>query len=141
MTASLVGQAGSDQRPSIAAAPRSSEGRLGPLHKQQPTAPIPPNPTTHLGGPRLASLDELWELPEVQHILKAIRLGTAAPSPPVLIVQAVHDKIIDVKVIDELAETYRAQRGSGHLPPRPVLRAPDAAYSVRTDDIAMAARP
>ena len=54
------------------------------------------------------TLDELWDLPEVQHILKAIRLGTQAPSPPVLIVQAVHDNIIDVKVIDELAETYRA---------------------------------
>jgi hypothetical protein len=53
------------------------------------------------------TLDELWDLPEVQHILEAIRLGTAAPSPPVLIVQAVHDKIIDVKVIDELAEAYR----------------------------------
>ena len=54
------------------------------------------------------TLDELWDLPEVQHILNAIRLGTQAPSPPVLIVQAVHDNIIDVKVIDELAETYRA---------------------------------
>jgi hypothetical protein len=54
------------------------------------------------------TLDELWELPEVKHILEAMRLGTAAPSPPVLIVQAVHDKIIDVKLIDELAETYRA---------------------------------
>jgi hypothetical protein len=37
-------------------APRSSEGRLGPPLNQQPTATIPPNPATHLGGPRLASL-------------------------------------------------------------------------------------
>jgi hypothetical protein len=41
---------------SLAAAPRSSEGRLGPLLNQQPTATIPPNPAAHLGGPRLASL-------------------------------------------------------------------------------------
>ena len=37
--------------------PRSSEGRLGPLLSLQPTATIPPNPATHLGGPRLASLE------------------------------------------------------------------------------------
>jgi alpha-beta hydrolase superfamily lysophospholipase len=54
------------------------------------------------------SLDELWELPEVEHILDSMRLGTAAPAPPVLIVQAVHDKIINVEDVDELAETYRA---------------------------------
>src|SRR6476469_3138488 len=30
--------------PSLAATPRSSEGRLGPLPNQQPTATIPPNP-------------------------------------------------------------------------------------------------
>ncbi|MGO9351734.1 MAG: hypothetical protein ACLP3C_13245 [Mycobacterium sp.] len=56
MTASLVDQAGPDQRSAFAAAPRSSEGRLGPLLNQQPTATIPPNPAAHLGGPRLASL-------------------------------------------------------------------------------------
>jgi alpha-beta hydrolase superfamily lysophospholipase len=54
------------------------------------------------------SLDELWNLPEVQRILEAMKLGTAAPTAPLLIVQAVNDKIIDVKLIDELAETYRA---------------------------------
>src|SRR3954468_19202392 len=31
----------------------SSEGRLGPLLNHQPTATIPPNPATQLGGPRL----------------------------------------------------------------------------------------
>lgn len=37
-----------------------------------------------------------------------IKLGTAAPSRPVLIVQAVHDKIVSVEDIDELTEAYRA---------------------------------
>lgn len=58
------------------------------------------------------TLDELWELPEVEHVLQAIRLGTTKPAPPVLIVQAAHDKIIDVKAIDALAETYRASGAS-----------------------------
>jgi triacylglycerol lipase len=54
------------------------------------------------------TLDELWELPEVQHVLDAMRLGTAAPTAPVLIVQAANDKIINVADIDALAATYRA---------------------------------
>src|SRR6478735_10167056 len=56
MTTSLVGQAGPDQRPASRRRRESSEGRLGPLLNQQPTATISPNPTDHLGGPRLASL-------------------------------------------------------------------------------------
>jgi hypothetical protein len=58
------------------------------------------------------TLDELWELREVQQILDAMRLGTAAPASPVLIVQAVNDKIINVADIDALAETYRAGGGA-----------------------------
>jgi hypothetical protein len=58
------------------------------------------------------TLDELWELPEVQHVLDAIRLGTAAPTAPVLIVQAANDKIINVADIDALAATYRAGGGA-----------------------------
>lgn len=54
------------------------------------------------------TMDEMWELPEVAHILEAMKLGTAGPTAPVLIVQAVNDKVIDVAVIDELVETYRA---------------------------------
>ena len=53
------------------------------------------------------TIDELWELPEVQRIMQAMKLGTAGPKAPVLIVQAVNDKVIDVKAIDELADTYR----------------------------------
>lgn len=53
-------------------------------------------------------LDEILDEPEVQYVFESIRLGTAPPSPPVLILQAVHDKIVGVDDIDELAETYRA---------------------------------
>jgi len=56
MTASLVGQAGPDHGPTPRRRRELSEGRLGPLLNQQPTATIPPNPAAHLGGPRLASL-------------------------------------------------------------------------------------
>lgn len=38
----------------------------------------------------------------------SIKLGTAAPSIPVLIVQAVYDELISVADIDALAETYSA---------------------------------
>ncbi|HVQ98712.1 MAG TPA: lipase family protein [Mycobacterium sp.] len=54
------------------------------------------------------TMDEIWELPEVQHILEAMKLGSAGPTAPVLIVQAVNDKVIDVAAIDELVEKYRA---------------------------------
>jgi triacylglycerol lipase len=53
-------------------------------------------------------LDEILAEPEVQYVFDDIRLGTAAPSRPVLVVQAVHDKIVSVDDIDELIETYRA---------------------------------
>ncbi|WP_264000677.1 lipase family protein, partial [Mycobacterium pseudoshottsii] len=36
----------------------------------------------------------------------SIKLGTAAPTVPLLIVQAVHDRIISVDDIDELTHTY-----------------------------------
>ena len=48
------------------------------------------------------------DTPEVQHVFDSIKLGTAVPTPPVLIVQAVHDRIVSVDDIDELTETYRA---------------------------------
>ncbi|MBX7454422.1 lipase family protein [Mycolicibacterium sp. 3033] len=51
-------------------------------------------------------LEEILLSPEVQHVFDSIKLGTAAPSVPVLIVQAVHDRIISVDDIDELAHTY-----------------------------------
>jgi pimeloyl-ACP methyl ester carboxylesterase len=51
-------------------------------------------------------LAEILEMPEVQSVFDNIKLGTAVPSPPVLIIQAVHDYLIDVHNIDELADAY-----------------------------------
>ncbi|AMO61629.1 lysophospholipase [Mycolicibacterium phlei] len=53
-------------------------------------------------------LDEILDMPEVKHVFDSIKLGTAVPTPPVLIVQAVHDRIVSVYDIDELTETYRS---------------------------------
>jgi triacylglycerol lipase len=53
-------------------------------------------------------LDEILDEPDVQFVFADIKLGTAAPSLPLLIVQAVHDKIVSVNDIDELTESYRA---------------------------------
>jgi triacylglycerol lipase len=51
-------------------------------------------------------LEQVLGMPEVQEVFEAIRLGRTAPTPPVLIVQAVHDSIINVDDIDELAHLY-----------------------------------
>ncbi|MCV7226777.1 lipase family protein [Mycolicibacterium komossense] len=51
-------------------------------------------------------LEEILDSPEVQHVFADIKLGTAAPTPPVLIVQAKHDQIVSVADIDELADIY-----------------------------------
>jgi triacylglycerol lipase len=53
-------------------------------------------------------LEEILDEPEVQFVFDDIKLGTAAPATPVLLVQAVHDRIISVDDIDDLAEHYRA---------------------------------
>jgi triacylglycerol lipase len=53
-------------------------------------------------------LENILRTPEVQHVFDSIKLGTAAPSVPVLIVQAVHDELISVADIDELADAYSA---------------------------------
>jgi len=53
-------------------------------------------------------LDEMLAMPEVQHVFDDINPGTRAPTPPVLIVQAVHDYLIDVHDIDALADAYSA---------------------------------
>jgi triacylglycerol lipase len=52
-------------------------------------------------------LEQILNSPEVQHVFADIKLGVAAPTPPVLIVQAVFDQLISVDDIDELADTYR----------------------------------
>jgi alpha-beta hydrolase superfamily lysophospholipase len=51
-------------------------------------------------------LEQILTMPEVQHVFDSIKLGATVPTPPVLIVQAVHDYLIDVEDIDELANTY-----------------------------------
>jgi alpha-beta hydrolase superfamily lysophospholipase len=53
-------------------------------------------------------LDEILAMPEVQYVFDNIKLGKATPKPPVLLVQAVHDYLIAVEDIDELADTYTA---------------------------------
>jgi triacylglycerol lipase len=53
-------------------------------------------------------LEQILGSPAVQHVFDSIKLGTAAPSIPVLIVQAVHDELISVEVIDDLADLYSA---------------------------------
>jgi alpha-beta hydrolase superfamily lysophospholipase len=53
-------------------------------------------------------LDEILTMPEVQYVFDSIRLGAKVPTTPVLIVQAVHDYLIDVEDIDRLADAYMA---------------------------------
>lgn len=53
-------------------------------------------------------LDDILATPEITHVFDSIKLGAAVPTPPVLIVQAVHDYLIDVHDIDALADAYSA---------------------------------
>ena len=53
-------------------------------------------------------LEDILSTPEVTDVFDNIKLGSAVPAPPVLIVQAVHDYLIDVHDIDELADAYAA---------------------------------
>jgi pimeloyl-ACP methyl ester carboxylesterase len=58
-------------------------------------------------------LQQILDTPEVQHVFESIKLGTTVPTPPVLIVQAVHDRIVSVDAIDDLIETYSS--GGAHV--------------------------
>jgi len=53
-------------------------------------------------------LHEVLEMPAVRKVFDSIRLGSTAPRLPVLIVQAVHDSVIAVEDIDDLAHGYHA---------------------------------
>lgn len=53
-------------------------------------------------------LEDILSTPEVSHVFGDTKLGSAVPTPPVLIVQAVHDYLIDVSDIDALADSYTA---------------------------------
>jgi triacylglycerol lipase len=79
---------------------------------------------TDIGSYVDMSADELWEVPEVREVFDATKLGQSVPRPPVLIVQAVHDRIISVDAIDKLVAyyqeagatvTYHRDRFCGHL--------------------------
>lgn len=58
-------------------------------------------------------LEDILQTPEVQHVFDSIKLGTATPTPPVLIVQAVNDRIVSVDDIDALIDTY--SDGGAHV--------------------------
>ena len=51
-------------------------------------------------------LEQVLAMPAVREVFDAIRLGGTVPTPPVLIVQAVHDSVINVDDIDELTRLY-----------------------------------
>lgn len=52
--------------------------------------------------------EELWDLPAVREVFDETRLGQSVPTPPVLVLQAVHDRIIGVDAVDHLVDTYRS---------------------------------
>lgn len=67
----------------------------------------------HMAGKNMGDyldepLEDILATPEVSGVFDRIKLGTATPAPPVLIVQAVHDYLIDVHDIDALADAYSA---------------------------------
>ena len=51
-------------------------------------------------------LEEVLLTPEVQHVFDSIKLGTCAPAAPVLVVQAVHDRIISFFDVAASTEIY-----------------------------------
>ncbi|MEB3048516.1 lipase family protein [Mycolicibacter sp. MYC123] len=53
-------------------------------------------------------LEQLIEMPAVQHVFDDTRLGSSVPAPPMLMVQAIYDEVISVHDIDALAATYAA---------------------------------
>ncbi len=59
-----------------------------------------------LGDYLVTPLEEVLAMPEVQYVFNNIQLGTTVPTPPVLIIQAVHDYLISVDDIDNLADAY-----------------------------------
>src|SRR6201999_1365957 len=58
------------------------------------------------------SFEELFALPELRHVFELTRLGQKIPSMPVLLIQGVHDKIVDVADVDRLVKAY-TEGGAG----------------------------
>ncbi len=86
----------------------SEKGRalLDKLHHMTTVEAIVRLWRTDMGDLLDQPLEQVLSTPEVQHVFEDIKLGTAVPTPPVLIIQAVHDEIISVDGIDELADAY-----------------------------------
>lgn len=61
---------------------------------------------TNVGDYLDLPLEKMLTMPEVQHVFDNIKLGTTVPTPPLLIIQAVHDYLIAVEDIDDLADAY-----------------------------------
>ncbi|MGW0158753.1 lipase family protein [Mycobacterium sp. NPDC003323] len=93
----------------------SEQGRalLDRLHHMTTVEAIVRLFRTDMGDLLDQPLEQILNTPEVQHVFADIKLGAAVPTPPVLIIQAVHDEIISVHGIDELADTYSA--GGAHV--------------------------
>jgi hypothetical protein len=60
----------------------------------------------NLGDYLVKPLEDVLAMPEVQYVFDNIQLGNTVPTPPVLIIQAVHDYLISVDDIDSLADAY-----------------------------------
>ncbi len=88
------------------------EGRkvLDRLHRMTTVEAIVRMFRTDMGDLVDMPLDDILDGPEVSEVFQDTKLGVAVPVPPVLIVQAVHDEIISVGDIDELADTYPGRR-------------------------------
>jgi hypothetical protein len=88
----------------------SDEGRalLDSLEKMTTTGAILRMAGKNMGDYLDEPLEDILSTPEVSHVFETIKLGAVVPTPPVLIVQAVYDYIIDVHDIDALADAYSA---------------------------------
>ncbi|WP_162562233.1 lipase family protein [Mycolicibacterium iranicum] len=52
------------------------------------------------------TLDELFALPELRRVFEMTRLGQSTPNMPVLMIQGLHDRIVDVADVDALVRRY-----------------------------------
>jgi triacylglycerol lipase len=88
----------------------TEEGKalLQRLHKMTTAEAIIRMAKKDMGDMLDRPLEQILDTPEVKYVFDDIKLGAAVPTPPVLIVQAVHDQLISVEDIDELAYNYSA---------------------------------
>jgi hypothetical protein len=88
----------------------SEEGRalLDSLEKMTTMGAVVRMAHKNMGDYLDEPLEKILSTPEVAYVFDHIKLGVAVPTPPVLIVQAVYDYLIDVHDIDALADAYSA---------------------------------